>query len=216
MELAGAWSSRIDRVLGPDLADDLEDIASIARTVGAHVKQVAPGALQGAAKGFLVAGPAGALVGGLGGGLASAGVLGGAPAVAAQPIANPAALQLLLTLLRPEVVEALIAMVLGRNGARGVEIAGQAVPTAAVTNLIQSLAEAASATHHASRAHDGVPRYLADARARGEDITAPEVRSLAVLELIHDAWDEDLDEELDEDLDEELEAEDIYPGELER
>ncbi|MEJ7599009.1 MAG: hypothetical protein WKG01_13965 [Kofleriaceae bacterium] len=226
MELASATSNRINHVLGPALADELEDISSIARTV----MQVAPGALQGAAKGFLVAGPAGAAVGALGGGLASSGVLGGgapaktAPQQPVQAVANPAALQLLLTLLRPEIVEALIAMVLGRNGARGVEIAGQAVPTAAVTNLIQSLAEAASATHHASRPHVGVPRYLADARGRGEDISSPEVRARSMLGLIHEAWEDDLDDqleeelddELDEDIDEALDAEDIYPGELER
>lgn len=188
-------------------------------------------------------GPAGAVAGGLGGGLASAGLIGGgqgaqasgqtAPTAATQTgapqtaaptnssIANPAALQLLLTLFRPEVVEALIAMVLGRNGASGVQIAGRAVPVAAVSNLIQSLSEAASASHYASGARSGTPRYLSEARGRGEDISASEVRSAALLELIHEAWDSDIaeashpvDEYLDEDIDAELAAEQFYPGEL--
>ncbi|MCW5802919.1 MAG: hypothetical protein KIT31_11080 [Deltaproteobacteria bacterium] len=149
--LARASSETIARVLGRDLANDLENL-------------VAGGAVDGLATSS-----------------------GRAPA-----IANPAALELLLTLLRPEVVEALVAMVLGRNGARGVAIAGQPVPVAAVTNLIQALAEAASTTHHTTHVRRGVPRYLSEARRRGEDITAPEVRTAALLELIRDAWDDDL------------------------
>lgn len=193
-ELAEATSRRIEHVLGPDLADDLENVATIARAVGSHVRQAAPAVLKGAATGFLAGGPAGAVAGGIAGGL------GGVAAQPApmQPIANPAALQLLLTVLRPEVVEALIAMVLGSHGARGVEIAGRAVPVAAVSNLIQALAEAASATHHAAGSRTGTPRYLSAARERGEDITAPEVRTRALLELVHEAWDDDLDEEGDD------------------
>lgn len=149
------------------------------------------------------------------------GVAQAAPTQPGSAIANPAALQLLLTLLRPEVVEALIAMVLGRNGAPGVEIAGRAVPVGAVTNLIQSLSEAASASHHPSATRNGTPRYLSEALRRGEDITARDVRCGALLELIQDAWDDDvaeasdpIDEDLDEDFDDQLDAADIYPGEL--
>jgi hypothetical protein len=229
-QLADAPSRRIDRVIGPDLAEDLESVSSMVRTVGGALQQHGPGILKGAATGFLAGGPAGALVGGIGGGLSSAGVLPGAGAAPAgaqplavapvpgQPIANPAALQLLLTILRPEIVEALIAMALGRHGARGVEIAGQAVPVAAVSNLIHSLAEVASASHHAMRPQNGVPRYLAPARMRGEDISSPEVRATALLELIHDAWDEDIDEGVDEDFDEHFDEDvdesidEIYPG----
>lgn len=231
-ELAGAPNERIDRVLGREIAEDLEDLAGVARSLAPHIAKAAPGALKGAASGFLVGGPAGALAGGVAGGLTSSGVIpstgpgagqrgqAGASSRRAQPgapIVNPAALRLLLTLLRPEVVEALIAMALGKNGSAGVEIAGQAVPVAAVTNLIQSLAETASATHHASGERSGVPRYLSEARRRGEDIGSREVRTAALLELIHDAWDDDIaeaDDQADEHIADELDIEDIYPGEL--
>ncbi len=224
-ELAEGSSGQIDRALGPDLADELESLAGVVQSVAPLVAKAAPGALKGAATGFMLGGPVGALAGGLAGGLSGSGALpgvnqpaptGSAATAAAQsrvPIANPAALQLLLTLLRPEVVEALIAMVLGRNGARGVDISGQPVPVAAVSNLIQSLAEAASATHHAIQPRGGVPRYLSEARRRGEDISTPAVRTAALLELVHDAWDDDLPQ-ADADFEDELDAEDLYPGEM--
>ena len=219
-ELAEGSSGQIDRALGPDLADELESLAGVVQSVAPLVAKAAPSALKGAATGFMLGGPAGALAGGVAGGLAGSGALPGVnqavPVGAAPsrgPIANPAALQLLLTLLRPEVVEALIAMVLGRNGSRGVDISGQPVPVAAVSNLIQSLAEAASATHHAIQPRGGVPRYLSEARRRGEDISTPAVRTAALLELVHDAWDDDLPQ-ADADFEDELDAEDLYPGEL--
>lgn len=220
-ELAKAPSGRIDRVLGREIAEDLEDLAGAARSIAPHIAKAAPGALKGAATGFLTGGPAGAVVGGIGGGLAGSGAISGSgrnvqPTGRAQPgasIVNPAALQLLLTLLRPEVVEALIAMALGRNGSSGVDIAGQAVPVAAISNLIQSLAETASMTHHATDPRHGVPRYLSEARRRGEDIGSPRVRTAALLQLVHEAWDDDIAEG-DQQLDDEFDVEDLYPGEL--
>lgn len=196
-ELAEASSSRIARTIGPDLANDLESVSSAFRVA----QQVAPGALKGAATGFMMGGPMGALAGAAAGGLASAGTGGPRPmfspaTTTAAGVANPAALELLLTLLRPEVVDALIAMVLGRAGARSVPIANTQVPVAAVTNLIQSLAEHASATHHAMHPRGGIPRYLGEALHRGEDIASPHVRANALLSLVHEAYvlDEDLDE----------------------
>jgi hypothetical protein len=220
-ELADASSARIERVLGAELADDLENISGVFQTVGKHVQQVAPGALRGAATGFLVGGPAGALVGASGGGLASSGLVPGLTAPATQaatpastphPIANPAALELLLTILRPEVVDALIALALGRAGARAVPIAGTQVPVAAVTNLIQSLSERASLAQHATRARGGIPRYLAEARQRGEDIADMHVRANALLSLVREAWrddDEAFADDFSEDIDEEAEARDL-------
>lgn len=206
--LAEAPSGSIDRALGPEVAQDLENLAGIARTITPAVANVAPNVIRGAATGFLVGGPAGAAAGGI-----AAGLAGHAPSGARPPIANPAALQLLLTLLRPEVVDALLAMALGRSGAHGVEIAGQAVPVAAVSNLIQSLAEAASASHHASRVHTGIPRYLSEARRSGRDIAAPEVRTGALLELIHDAWEDD---RVTCEAHDEVDVDDLYPGGLDR
>ena len=169
-----------------DLQDDLESVSSAFHAVRQQVQQAAPGALKGAATGFMMGGPMGALAGAAAGGLASATTKTG--------VANPAALELLLTLLRPEVVDALIAMVLGRAGARSVPVAGTQVPVAAVTNLIQSLAEHASATHHAMRPRGGTPRYLGDALQRGEDIASQDVRANALLALVHEAYEEDFDE----------------------
>jgi hypothetical protein len=214
-ELAAASTHRIKRAIGAELADDLEDLSGALKTVGSHVAKAAPGALKGAATGFLMGGPAGALAGAAAGGLSSSGVLSGRQgAVPGQgAIANPAALELLLTVLRPEVVDALIALALGNHGARAVPIAGTPVPVGAVTSLIQSLAEQASATHHASNPRMGMPRYLTEAMRRGHDIGSASVRAEAVLTLVHDAWDDDVDEAYDEefadDIDEAAEAEDL-------
>jgi hypothetical protein len=179
--------------LEDELADDLESVSSAFHAVRQQVQQAAPGALKGAATGFMMGGPMGALAGAAAGGLASSGVLSGASA-SAPAVANPAALELLLTLLRPEVVDALIAMVLGRAGARSVPIAGKQVPVAAVTNLIQSLAEHASAAHHALRPRGGTPGYLGESLRRGEDIASSHVRANALLALVHEAYEEDFDE----------------------
>src|SRR5262245_2903971 len=120
-DLADEPSYRIDRALGPDLADSLESISGALSTVGQHLKHVAPAVLQGAATGLVVGGPAGAAVGAVGG---LTGLIPGAPkppgavpapspAPAQTAIANPAAAELLLLLSRPEVINALIAMALG-------------------------------------------------------------------------------------------------------
>ena len=174
-----------------DLEDDLESVSSAFHAVSQQVQQAAPGALKGAATGFMMGGPMGALAGAAAGGLTSSAVL--APSTK-NAVANPAALELLLTLLRPEVVDALIAMVRGSGGARSVPIAGTQVPVAAVTNLIQSLAEHASATHHALRPRGGTPNYLGEALGRGEDIASSHVRANALLALVHEAYEEGFDE----------------------
>ena len=118
VKLADAPSRRINRTLGGVLAEDLEDILDVARSAAGQVQQIAPGVLQGAATGFLAGGPGGAVVGGLLGAAKGGTLPRGAAAATPGPVANPAALELLLTVLRPEVVEALIAMALGRLGAQ--------------------------------------------------------------------------------------------------
>jgi hypothetical protein len=83
--LAEAPPAYIDRVLGPELVDQLEDLASIAHSVAQGVMQVAPGVLRGAVTG----GPAGAVAGGLLGGAGS--VLGAtAPTATAPTTTTPA------------------------------------------------------------------------------------------------------------------------------
>lgn len=220
--LADASHARIHRVLGAELAEGLDDIARIARAAVPYVQKAAPAVLQGAATGFLTGGPAGALVGGAAGGISSLGVgaapSAGMPARAGAPpgapaagasaaIANPAALQLVLALLRPEVIDALIAMGFGREGARQVPIAGTSVPVAAYANLIQSLAEDALATHHPIARDSGVPRYLSEAIAGGEDISHAHVRARALHSLVREAWQDDA--ALPEDIDEDAEQRDI-------
>jgi hypothetical protein len=213
--LADAPASRIDHRLGPELAEGLDDIARIARAAAPYLQKAAPGILQGAATGFLTGGPIGALVGGAAGGVSSLGarpapgVSPQAPQAGANPaVANPAALQLVATLLRPEVIDALMAMALGAQGAKQVPIAGANVPVGQVANLIQSLAERAVASHPPTEA---IPAYLADAAVRGENIAMPHVRADALHALVREAWE--ADESFGEDIDEEAEArdlEDIY------
>jgi len=215
----------IDDLLDADIADELESLASIARAVGRKVQEyapvlakqvmkVAPGALKGAATGLLAGGPAAAVLGAVAGvsGTGPAApaskevpAKGAAPTTAAAPaITNPAALQLLLTLFRPEVVEGLMAMALGRLGTPTVDVGATPVPVAAVTNLVQSLAECATAAHRATEARGDVHEYQAEA-------LESYVPAEALLWLLSESEvqlddDDGLDE--DEDLDR---AEDVDP-----
>jgi hypothetical protein len=212
--LADAPARRIERVLGVDLAAGLESVSSELRSAARYIQRAAPGILQGAATGFAAGGPAGAVLGAVGGGLAGAGAGTGGVAVNAanaaaapsQPVANPAALELLLTLLRPEVVEALIALALGGRGARTVSIAGMPVPVGAIPELVRSLAEQASATWSTEStrvrpdARASLPRYLAVAARRGEDVGAPHVRANALRALVHEAWGDDAEGAWDDEL----------------
>ena len=187
--LAGASSCRIDRALGADLAEGLDDVLGVARSAAARVQRAAPGVLQGAASGYLAGGPAGAVVGG------TLGALGVPPyppvtdaAGRSQGVANPAALELLLTVLRPEIVEALVALALGRLGAPAVPVAGVPVPVAAVPNLVQSLAEQAAVAHPPIAARR-VPAYLGEAYTRGEDIGSPMVQAESLRALLRESAD---------------------------
>ena len=153
--------------------DDVgRSLSRAAKAAAPYVAPIVSGAASGAATGA-VAGPWGALVGaGVGaltGGL-QAGAGRGAPArpPAARPAApgragapatvpglaqlgavaggaGPAVPQLLSALGSPTVQQALMAMLMGRAGARNVPTAGgSAVPAAAVTNMLAALAGRAS------------------------------------------------------------------------
>ena len=127
----------------------IENAGQWAKTAGRELQTVAPGAIQGALKGFMIGGPAGAALGAVAGG---AGARLRSPTHAATPsanltaanqsgaVANPAALQLLAALLRPEVIQALGAMSLGAAGVPQVPVAGQQVPIAAFANLLSTMA----------------------------------------------------------------------------
>ena len=184
--LAGASSCRIDRALGADLAEGLDDVLGVARSATARVQRAAPAVLQGAASGYLAGGPAGAVFGGA---LGALGVPPHAPVAGrSQAVANPAALELLLTVLRPEIVEALVALALGRLGAPAVPVAGVPVPVAAVPNLVQSLAEQAAVAHPPIAARR-VPAYLGEAYTRGEDIGSPMVQAESLRALLRESAD---------------------------
>lgn len=191
-ELAVAPAHRIGRALGGRLALDLDGVMGVARAAGRRVQQAAPGILHGAATGFVAGGPAGAVVGGALGAAGAAGSSppGAAPVAAsgrpAPPIANPAALELLLAVLRPEIVEALMALALGGNGARWVPVAGVPVPVTTAAHLVKSLAEQAAAAHPA-RPLTRVPRYLAEAHARGQDLASPAVRAESLRALLRES-----------------------------
>jgi len=180
------------------LAEDLEDILSTSRAATSRIQQLAPGVLQGAATGFVAGGPAGALAGGaLGaaGGLANprgaAAPSRAAAATISSPLWNPAALELLLTALRPEVIEALIAMALGRLGARTIPVGNASVPVQAFGELIGALASEALSHHEQYPTRAGSPRrYLAEALARGEDIDEPSVRAESLRTLLRETADD--------------------------
>lgn len=74
----------------------------------------------------------------------------------------PAAGQLLGLLTRPEVLQALMSMVLGRSGRPTTSVGNTLVPVSAVTNLIGALANQVSAEYLAAiPGHEAVaPRYL--------------------------------------------------------
>jgi hypothetical protein len=217
----------LGRALTPEVADLLEDLASAFSTAGRELAKRAPGALAGAAQGFLVGGPAGAAVGA---GLGAAGVMPGAtgggggasapgvaPTIALQAggAANhPAAiLTLLSSLLRPEVLQGLLAMAAGPAVApQTVPVAGLQVPVGSFATLIQSLAGRAAAEHHARHAPTGgLPEYLGE--VAGADLANPDVRAAALLGLLCEADAADLaayDGGADaEDLDEQFDLEAI-------
>lgn len=107
---------------------------------------------------------------------------------------SPAAAQLLQVIQRPEIMQALMAMVMGQSGRRSMPVAGASVPTAAFTNLIGTLANRATAEYSAavSAPAEGAA-YLYD--YAGEALADPAVaeqRAARLLELLHEA---DLGEE---------------------
>jgi glycosyltransferase involved in cell wall biosynthesis len=118
------------------------------------------------------------------------------------------------TLSRPETLEALNAMLLGQAGKRHVRVAGTPVPVAAFSELIESLANRASAEYAAvaPSAEQEIPEYLLD--QEGElicDPAVPEERADALLELLgqqvmmESMDDEELEYEDFDDYDEEEE-----------
>lgn len=115
--------------------------------------------------------------------LASAGMLAPPSATAPQ-----AAVNLLQTLMRPEVSQALMAMIMGPTGRQDIDVNGTPVPTAAFANLLGSLANRAAAEYYATVPFDGenVPRYLIDASGQYlADPSNPDDRASVLLRLLN-------------------------------
>lgn len=189
------WSG--EELEGEDL---IEDLGSVLNDIGKYAQKALPGALQGAMTGASVGGPWGALLGGVAGAGSS---LLGSPAAAVPPagvsptqianapqvpglqglITNPAALQLVLSLLKPEVLQGLLGLAVQGPQAPPVRVGQTQVPVAAFANLVQSLSERALAIHHAAGgAEQGSPTYaehLGAARA-----AMPDARADALLTLL--------------------------------
>jgi hypothetical protein len=178
-------------------------------TVGAAINQYGPSVAQGAVAGAgtgAAFGPWGALIGALGGGVLGGlqAQPGQRPPVAPMPMpgvpmptpaaspsvppfgapagglgGSPAAGQLLALLARPEVMQALMAMIMGRAGASSVNVGGTQVAPGAVANLVGQLGQQAASEAIVLRP-EGMSTYWSGER---EDETAPESRAAEMFEV---------------------------------
>lgn len=211
---ADQLDARLGAILGEMSPEDLEGFWQSVKRFGKRalpaLKRALPGALQGVVKGATtgatVGGPWGALVGGLAGG-----ALGGVQSAGRRPAAAPAfvpagadpgmsapepyppsaggdssaAAQLLQLINRPEVQQALLAMVMGQAGTRNVSAGDMPIPVAAVATTLGELASQAAAEYHqvVSGEGGGMPLYLLD--NAGEfvcDVANPVERASVVLQ----------------------------------
>ena len=190
--------------------EDLEDFWGSLKSVGGAVSKALPGIASGALTGATTGaalGPWGAL-----GGAVVGGTLGGvsqpggppprtpmppthapraplAPSPAAPPLAaSPAAAQLLQAALRPEMLQALMAMLMGQAGRSSVPVGNTAVPVGAFANLLGVLANEAAAEYNAvvSARGEGVRPYEDFVETVG-DPALPEDRARALWQLLKDA-----------------------------
>ena len=230
-EYADLPPERLERLLRGSLCEvSLEDVESFwsglksfGKQVGSFARQALPGV--GTAVGTMFGGPLGAQLGGTLGGLASQG-LGAAmgsggrrrrPGAPPPAGGSPAAAQLLNVMTRPQTMQALLSMAMGKAGTPNVRVHDTPVPPAAIANLLGMLANNAAAEYHQAVAGElsGTPRYLLD--EAGElvcDPVDPNARAQVLLELFQEAWEAEGSAELDEaeeDLQEWDEAEEDVP-----
>jgi hypothetical protein len=194
-----------DVALSLDELQLIDSAGQWASVVGQHLQKAAPGSLQGALTGFMSGGPVGAVAGAAMGG-ASAYLKPGAGAPGANAAsgggaANPAALQLLAAILRPEVLQALGAMSAGTSGAQQISVAGQPVPVAAFANMLASVAGQAAFNHHAATPSPGAAAQ-------------PSVAAEQLLSLLAEAADDDEFDDHDAVFDAWAEAADLADLEL--
>jgi hypothetical protein len=100
----------------------------------------------------------------------------------------PAAAQLLQTMFQPEVLQALMAMLMGQAGRRNIPVSGTQVPVGAFTNLLGVLASKAAAEYTAVVPNGGSPEYLYDYAGQPKgDPAVDEHRAQALWELLREA-----------------------------
>lgn len=208
-ELAEALANRnIDAEAMEGFFDDLGKFAARAAPA------VLP--IAGQVVGGIYGGPAGAAIGGQLGSLAGGAISSATgqrppapprvapsapPVTRAAPVAAPAAApasippgsgspaagQLLQTITRPEVLQAIGSMAMGSSGRSEVPVNGTAVPVSAFSNLISVLAGLAGSEYGESMARfdSGVPEYMRgeSGEARG-DPAVEEDRARALYELL--------------------------------
>ncbi len=107
----------------------------------------------------------------------------------APPGTAPASGQLLQTMFRPEMIQALMQMLLGQLGGSNVRVGNTPVPVGAFTNLLGTLANQAQAEYNMANpsAWGGIPEYIRD--YAGEAVGDPAVaehRARALYEMLQE------------------------------
>ena len=125
--------------------------------------------------------------------------------------AGTAGSQLLRTVARPQVIQALTSLALGGAGRRNIRVGNVNLPIGAITNALRMLLERTEAEAHAWAAGEssGTPGYLLD--DAGEYLVDPidaDERADLVLELLASA--DGFDEPYEFDVDDESELEFVY------
>jgi hypothetical protein len=208
----------LEETLGDVSPEDLENFWGSLKNVGGAVSKALPGIASGALTGATTGaalGPWGALGGALVGGTLG-GMAQPSPPPPQQPPASqrpvpsppsyaqpapqtapstplsvspvPAAAQLLQTMFQPEVLQALMAMLMGQAGRRNIPVSGTQVPVGAFTNLLGVLASKAAAEYTAVVPNGGSPEYLYDYAGQPKgDPAVDEHRAQALWELLREA-----------------------------
>jgi hypothetical protein len=198
-----ALEERLANALGADAVEGLNDVEDFLGTlaqIGQAIVKALPVVLPVVGS---VLGPVGAVAGGAAGSAIGVATQAGPPATAKPPAGSrrsgrrrrpqpvpagsPAAAQLLALLFRPEIQQALVAMILGDLGRRTVRAGDTPVPVAAFVNLLGVLAQQAALEYGAAVDLDGeaVPRYLlTDSGEAVCDLAVPEARATRVWNLM--------------------------------
>ena len=186
-----------------DMEGFLSTLGNIGRSVVSALPQVLPAALP--LVGTAIGGPVGGAIGGMAG-QALGSVLGPRPPGGRPPLppgarpplpagipgGSPAAGQLLQSIFSPQMLQGLVAMLMGQAGRQSIPVGNQQVPTSAFPNLLGVLANQAAAEASAAAAQDvgseAVPRYLQNYAGEAiGDPAIPEHRAYALLELLQEA-----------------------------